>query len=47
MQSPPARARADYFLKDHTPSASQGEARRRGLERILSLKTCYDSVTDA
>jgi hypothetical protein len=30
---------ADYFLKDHTPSASQGEARLRGLWRIISSKT--------
>ncbi len=30
-QSPPARAIPDYFFKDHKPSASQGEARLRGL----------------
>jgi len=29
MRSPPARARADYFFKDHKPSALQGEARLR------------------
>jgi len=33
MQSPPARAMADYFLKDHKPSARQGEARLRGLDK--------------
>ncbi len=31
-QSPPARAMADYLLKDHKPSAMRGEARLRGLE---------------
>jgi len=30
---------ADYFFKDHKPSASQGEARLRGLERIMYSKT--------
>jgi hypothetical protein len=38
-QSPPARAMADYFLKDHTPSANQGKARLRGLYRIIYSKT--------
>jgi hypothetical protein len=30
MQSPPARAGADYFCKDHQPLAIQGKARLRG-----------------
>ena len=30
-RSPPARAILDYFFKVHKPSASQGEARLRGL----------------
>jgi len=30
---------ADYFFKDHTPSANQGKARLRGLWRIISSKT--------
>jgi len=30
-RSPPARAMPDYFFKDHTPPAMQGEARLRGL----------------
>ncbi len=30
MQSPPARARADYFFKNHKPSALQDKARLRG-----------------
>ena len=34
-----ARAGADYFFKDHTPPAMRGEARPRGLERIISSKT--------
>jgi hypothetical protein len=38
-RSPPARAGADYFFKDHKPSAMRGEARLRGLERIISSKT--------
>jgi|GEM_PF-2526449 len=38
-RSPPARAVADYLLKDHKPSAMRGEARLRGLERIISSKT--------
>jgi len=38
-RSPPARARADYFFKDHKPSAIQDEARLRGRERIISSKT--------
>ena len=38
-RSPPARAGADYLLKDHKPSAIQGEARLRGLYRIISSKT--------
>jgi len=33
MRSPPARAVADYLLKDHKPSAMQGKARLRGRER--------------
>jgi hypothetical protein len=33
------RAGADYFFKDHTPPAMRGEARPRGLERIISSKT--------
>ncbi|ABQ91914.1 DNA polymerase, beta domain protein region [Roseiflexus sp. RS-1] len=39
MQSPPARATADYVLKDHTPSALRGEARLRGLYRNTYSKT--------
>jgi|YNPMSStandDraft_1061717.scaffolds.fasta_scaffold01920_6 hypothetical protein len=39
MQSPPARAKADYSFKDHKPSAMQGEARLRGLWRIITSKT--------
>ena len=38
-QSPPTRARADYLLKDHKPSAMQGEARLRGPERNNYSKT--------
>jgi len=38
-RSPPARAIPDYLLKDHKPSAIQGEARLRGLERIMYSKT--------
>jgi len=38
-RSPPARALPDYFFKDHTPSAMRGEARLRGLYRIISSKT--------
>jgi hypothetical protein len=38
-RSPPARAMADYFFNDHTPSAMQGEARLRGLWRIISSTT--------
>ncbi len=30
MQSPPARAGADYFCEDHQPLAIQGKARLRG-----------------
>jgi len=30
---------ADYFFKDHKPSAMQGEARLRGLYRIIYSKT--------
>ena len=30
---------ADYFFKDHKPSAIQGKARLRGLWRIISSKT--------
>jgi len=30
---------ADYLFKDHKPSASQGEARLRGLWRIIYSKT--------
>jgi hypothetical protein len=30
MRSPPARARADYFFKNHKPSALQDKARLRG-----------------
>jgi len=43
-RSPPARAMADYFFNDHTPSATQGEARLRGRERNSYSKTnenCY------
>ena len=36
-QSPPARAVADYLLKDHKPSAMQGEARLRGLTHAVGL----------
>ena len=36
---PPARARADYVFKDHTPSAMRGDARLRGLWRIICSKT--------
>jgi len=43
-RSPPARAMADDASKDHTPSAMQGEARLRGLWRIISSKTII-SVT--
>jgi hypothetical protein len=39
MQSPPARALPDYFLKDHKPSARRGEDRLRGPERTISSKT--------
>ena len=35
----PARARADYVFKDHTPSAMRGDARLRGRERIICSKT--------
>ena len=38
-RSPPARAMADYLFKDHKPSAMQGEARLRGLWRIIYSKT--------
>jgi hypothetical protein len=37
-RSPPARAIPDYFFKDHKPSAIQGEARLRGLDRIIDSK---------
>jgi len=30
---------ADYFFKDHKPSARRGEARLRGLERNNCSKT--------
>jgi len=40
-RSPPARAMADYLLKDHTPSAMHGEARLRGLYWIVYSKTIY------
>ena len=39
MRSPPARARAEYVFKDHTPSATECEARLRGLERSMYSKT--------
>jgi len=39
MRGPPARAISDYLFKDHKPSARQGEARLRGLERIIYSKT--------
>jgi hypothetical protein len=39
MQSPPARAMADYLLKDHKPSAMECKARLRGLWRIIYSKT--------
>jgi hypothetical protein len=29
----------DYLFKDHKPSAKRGEARLRGLYRIISSKT--------
>jgi hypothetical protein len=41
MRSPPARARADYLLKDHKPSAMECEARLRGPERIIYSKTIF------
>jgi hypothetical protein len=37
--------RADYFRKDHTPLARQGEAHLRGLERIISSKTIISVYT--
>ena len=40
-QSPPARAIPDYFFKDHKPSARRGEARLRGLWRIMYSKTIH------
>ncbi len=46
-RSPPARAMADYFFKDHTPSAIQGEARLRGLWRIISSKTIRPRLSRA
>jgi hypothetical protein len=45
MQSPPARAMADYLLKDHKPPARQGKARLRGLERNNYLKTIISVYT--
>jgi hypothetical protein len=33
------RAIPDYFFKVHKPLARRGEARLRGLERIVSSKT--------
>jgi len=44
-RSPPARAIPDYFFKDHKPSAIQGEARLRGLYRIISSKTIISVVS--
>jgi hypothetical protein len=39
-RSPPARAIPDYFFKDHTPSAIQGEARLRGTRTpMVTLST--------
>ena len=38
-RSPLARARAEYVFKDHQPSATGCEARRRGRERMMSSKT--------
>jgi len=46
-RSPPAQARADYFFKDHQPSASQGKARLRGRERIISSKTISPRLSRA
>jgi len=46
-RSPPARAIPDYFFKDHTPSAIQGEARLRGLYRIISSKTIRPRLSKA
>jgi len=36
---------ADYFFKDHKPSAIQGEARLRGLERNIYSKTIISVST--
>jgi hypothetical protein len=38
------RAVADYLLKDHKPSASQGEARLRGLWQIIYSKTIISVI---
>jgi hypothetical protein len=34
----------DYLFKDHKPSAVQGEARLRGLYRIISAKTIISVI---
>ena len=38
---------ADYLFKDHKPSASQGEARLHGLERIIYSKTISPRLSRA
>jgi hypothetical protein len=38
---------ADYFLKDHQPSAMECEARLRGLWRIISSKTISPRLWNA
>ena len=37
----------DYFFKDHQPSAMQGEARLRGLERNNDAKTISPRLWEA
>jgi len=38
---------ADYFFKDHKPSAMRGDARLRGLWRIISSKTIRPRLSRA
>jgi len=47
MRSPPARARADDVFKDHQPSATGCEARRRGRERMMCSKTMSPTASPA
>jgi hypothetical protein len=43
----PARAMANYVFKDHTPSAMRGDARLRGLWRIMYSKTIHPRLCEA